>query len=161
MVCQIELNNISHYLDFIRYVSASRITSAGAENPEFAKHKLIELSSINKVSFSLGFHVYKTAWTNKADLYWILGGQFRTNYRAIQYIIFFVFREGLCVVKVFAIQDPSLPLQTYYKHIKEISDKLQTIPYILPFQKIIITEKAGILVRQYMKDNLYDRIRYC
>jgi hypothetical protein len=73
--------------------------------------------------------------------------------------IIFIFREGLCVVKVFAIQDPSLPLQTYYKHIKEISDKLQSIPSILPFQKIIITEKAGILVRQYIKDNLYDRIR--
>ena len=62
-------------------------------------------------------------------------------------------------MKVFAVHDPSLPLQTYHKHIKEITDKLQTTPYVLPFQKIIIAEKAGILVRQYIKDNLYDRIR--
>ena len=63
------------------------------------------------------------------------------------------------MVKVFAIQDPSLPLRTYHNQIKETTDKLQYTSNVLPFEKIIITEKAGILVRQYIKDNLYDRIR--
>lgn len=64
------------------------------------------------------------------------------------------------MVKVFAIQDPSLPLKTYYDKIKESTDKLHCASNVLPFQNVIITDKAGILVRQYMKDNLYDRIRY-
>lgn len=63
------------------------------------------------------------------------------------------------MVKVFAIQDPSLPLRAYHDQIKETADRLQHAPNVLPFQKVIIKEKAGILVRQFIKASLYDRIR--
>ncbi|KAK3748325.1 hypothetical protein QZH41_018306 [Actinostola sp. cb2023] len=67
-------------------------------------------------------------------------------------------REGLCVVKVFAIQDPSLPLKTYQDELKDINIRLANAPNVLPYQKSILTDKASLLLRQFVKDNLYDRI---
>ncbi|KAG8181600.1 hypothetical protein JTE90_017721 [Oedothorax gibbosus] len=67
-------------------------------------------------------------------------------------------REGLIVVKVFAIRDPSLPLKAHREQLDEIRKSLQSVPNALPFQKSLLTDKAGILMRQYVKDNLYDRI---
>lgn len=69
------------------------------------------------------------------------------------------FREGLCVVKVFAIQDPSLPLKTYQDQLTDIKNRLATAPNVLPFHHSILTDKASLLMRQFIKDNLYDRIR--
>ncbi|EDO39636.1 predicted protein [Nematostella vectensis] len=68
-------------------------------------------------------------------------------------------KEGLCVVKVFAIQDPSLPLKTYQDELTNIKVRLGNAANVLPFQKSILTDKASLLIRQYIKDNLYDRIR--
>lgn len=68
-------------------------------------------------------------------------------------------REGLCVVKVFAIQDPSLPLKTYQDQLTDIKNRLVTAPNVLPFHHSILTDKASLLIRQFIKDNLYDRIR--
>lgn len=68
-------------------------------------------------------------------------------------------REGLCVVKVFAIQDPSLPLKSYQDELNNIKNKLTNAPNVLPFSKSVLTDKASLLLRQYVKDNLYDRIR--
>jgi len=65
----------------------------------------------------------------------------------------------LCVVKVFAIQDPSLPLKSYQDDLKDINIRLANAPNVLPFQKSILTDKASLLLRQFVKDNLYDRIR--
>ncbi|GFX71315.1 phosphoinositide 3-kinase regulatory subunit 4 [Trichonephila clavipes] len=67
-------------------------------------------------------------------------------------------REGLIVVKVFAIRDPSLPLKAHKDRLEEIKRLLKDVPNTVPFQKFLLTDKAGILIRQYVKDNLYDRI---
>jgi phosphoinositide-3-kinase regulatory subunit 4 len=64
------------------------------------------------------------------------------------------------VVKVFAIQDPSLPLKTYQDELKDIKIRLSNAPNVIPFQRSILTDKASLLIRQFVKDNLYDRIRY-
>ncbi|KAM9782637.1 LOW QUALITY PROTEIN: phosphoinositide 3-kinase regulatory subunit 4 [Neosynchiropus ocellatus] len=66
--------------------------------------------------------------------------------------------EGLVVVKVFAIQDPSLPLPSYKQELEELKIRLHSCQNCLPFQKTSLTEKAAILFRQYVRDNLYDRI---
>lgn len=67
-------------------------------------------------------------------------------------------REGLLVVKVFAIQDPSLPLSSYKQELEELKIRLHSCPNCLAFQKASLSEKAAILFRQYVRDNLYDRI---
>ncbi|XP_051922642.1 phosphoinositide 3-kinase regulatory subunit 4 [Hippocampus zosterae] len=67
-------------------------------------------------------------------------------------------REGMLVVKVFAIQDPSLPLSSYKQELEELKIRLHSCHNCLPFQKTSLTEKAAILFRQYVRDNLYDRI---
>uniref|UniRef100_A0AAV2ME79 non-specific serine/threonine protein kinase n=1 Tax=Knipowitschia caucasica TaxID=637954 RepID=A0AAV2ME79_KNICA len=67
-------------------------------------------------------------------------------------------REGLVVVKVFAIQDPSLPLTSHRQDLEELKIRLHSSHNCLPFHKHTLTEKAGILFRQYVRDNLYDRI---
>jgi len=70
-----------------------------------------------------------------------------------------LYREGLCVVKVFAIQDPSLPLKTYQDQLTEIKNRLAGASNVLPFHLSILTDKASLLIRQFVKDNLYDRKR--
>ncbi|XP_053324121.1 phosphoinositide 3-kinase regulatory subunit 4 isoform X1 [Spea bombifrons] len=67
-------------------------------------------------------------------------------------------REGLVVVKVFAIQDPSLPLTNYKQELEELKIRLCSSQNCLPFQKFTLNEKAAMLFRQYVRDNLYDRI---
>ncbi|XP_069504836.1 phosphoinositide 3-kinase regulatory subunit 4 [Ambystoma mexicanum] len=67
-------------------------------------------------------------------------------------------REGLVTVKVFAIQDPSLPLPRYKQEVEEIKIRLCSAQNCLPFQKSTLSEKAAMLFRQYVRDNLYDRI---
>ncbi|XP_043489067.1 phosphoinositide 3-kinase regulatory subunit 4 isoform X2 [Polistes fuscatus] len=66
--------------------------------------------------------------------------------------------EGLIVVKVFAIHDPTLPLSAYKEKLEEIRSKLASAVNCLPFQKTILTEKAGSIMREYVKYSLYDRI---
>ncbi|KAJ8371484.1 hypothetical protein AAFF_G00308020 [Aldrovandia affinis] len=67
-------------------------------------------------------------------------------------------REGLVVVKVFAIQDPSLPLTSYKQELEELKIRLHSCQNCLPFQRAAVSEKAAMLFRQYVRDNLYDRI---
>ncbi|OXU19045.1 hypothetical protein TSAR_000320 [Trichomalopsis sarcophagae] len=67
-------------------------------------------------------------------------------------------QEGLIVVKVFAIHDPTLPLSTYKDKLEEIRSKLASAVNCLPFQRMILTEKAGFIMREYVKYSLYDRI---
>uniref|UniRef100_A0A4W3GSF6 Phosphoinositide 3-kinase regulatory subunit 4 n=1 Tax=Callorhinchus milii TaxID=7868 RepID=A0A4W3GSF6_CALMI len=67
-------------------------------------------------------------------------------------------REGLVVVKVFAVQDPSLPLTAYKQELEELKLKLRGAHNCVPFQRANFTEKAAMLFRQYARDNLYDRI---
>ncbi|KAG5888474.1 hypothetical protein JTB14_022104 [Gonioctena quinquepunctata] len=67
-------------------------------------------------------------------------------------------QEGLIVVKVFAIHDPTLPLLSYKDHLEEVRKKLSSAVNCIPYQKIILTDKAGIIMREYVKYSLYDRI---
>ncbi|KAK2556549.1 Phosphoinositide 3-kinase regulatory subunit 4 [Acropora cervicornis] len=59
-------------------------------------------------------------------------------------------REGLCVVKVFAIQDPSLPLKTYQDQLTEIKNRLAGASNVLPFHFSILTDKGSLLIRQFL-----------
>lgn len=48
-------------------------------------------------------------------------------------------QEGLIVVKVFAIHDPTLPLATYRDRVEEIRIKLASAVNCLPFQRAIVS----------------------
>ncbi|XP_071440948.1 phosphoinositide 3-kinase regulatory subunit 4 [Hetaerina americana] len=67
-------------------------------------------------------------------------------------------QEGLIVAKVFAIHDPTLPLSTYKDKLEDIRIKLASAVNCLPFQRAVLTEKAGVIMREYVKYSLYDRI---
>lgn len=66
--------------------------------------------------------------------------------------------EGLAVVKVFAVRDPNLNFDSYKQQVESIRAKLKHASNCLPFQTIMLTDKAALLFRQYVKHNLYDRI---
>lgn len=67
-------------------------------------------------------------------------------------------QEGPLVVKLFVIRDPTLPLQRYKDRLEEIRKLLSTAVNCTPYQKFIITDKAALVMREYVKDSLYDRI---
>lgn len=48
-------------------------------------------------------------------------------------------QEGLVVVKVFAIHDPTLPLSMYRDRIEEIRSKLASANNCLPCQRVIVS----------------------
>ncbi|KAI4578671.1 hypothetical protein MJT46_000039 [Ovis ammon polii x Ovis aries] len=58
-------------------------------------------------------------------------------------------REGPVVVKVFAIQDPTLPLTSYKQELEELKIRLHSAQNCLPFQKAAekASEKAAMLFR--------------
>ncbi|XP_006815104.1 phosphoinositide 3-kinase regulatory subunit 4-like [Saccoglossus kowalevskii] len=68
------------------------------------------------------------------------------------------YKEGLAVVKVFAIHDPSLPIKPHKDKVEDIKSKLLSAPNCLPFQRSTLSDKAALLFRQYVRGNLYDRI---
>lgn len=67
---------------------------------------------------------------------------------------------GYCVAKVYAINDPSIPILDYKLKVEEIRDKIRGAGYLhsLPFIHCLIDDKSIILLRQYIKYNLYDRL---
>lgn len=65
---------------------------------------------------------------------------------------------GLGVAKIFVITDPSLPLSSHKEKIKRLREKLRDNPSCLTYADVIITDKVAILIRQYIKYNLYDRL---
>ncbi|KAL4221189.1 phosphoinositide-3-kinase [Mactra antiquata] len=67
-------------------------------------------------------------------------------------------KEGHVVVKVFVIHDPSLPLSSYKTRLDEIRENLKGTSNCIPFQESVRQDKAAVLIRQYVKDSLYDRI---
>lgn len=67
-------------------------------------------------------------------------------------------KEGLVVVKVFVIHDPSLPLRHYKDQLDNILNELQGANNCLPFERATQSDRAALLFRQYVKDSLYDRI---
>lgn len=67
-------------------------------------------------------------------------------------------QEGLVVVKVFAIHDPSLPLAAHKSRIEQLKKILGSAVNCLPFQRAVLGDKAGFLMREFIKYSLYDRI---
>ncbi|XP_014273976.1 phosphoinositide 3-kinase regulatory subunit 4 [Halyomorpha halys] len=67
-------------------------------------------------------------------------------------------QEGLVVVKVFAIHDPSLPLAAHKSRIEQLKKILGSAVNCLPFQRAVLSDKAGFLMREFVKYSLYDRI---
>ncbi|XP_033097119.1 phosphoinositide 3-kinase regulatory subunit 4-like [Anneissia japonica] len=68
------------------------------------------------------------------------------------------YKEGLTVVKVFVIHDPSLRLRPYKEYVEGISQQLQDASNCLPYERTTLSDKAALLFRQYVRNNLYDRI---
>ena len=62
------------------------------------------------------------------------------------------------MVKVFTIQDAGLNLKSDRDKLLEIKTVLEGCVNCLPFHQAFVTERAGFIVRQYIKDSLYDRI---
>ncbi|KAG0139941.1 hypothetical protein CROQUDRAFT_693502 [Cronartium quercuum f. sp. fusiforme G11] len=67
-------------------------------------------------------------------------------------------KYGRIVVKVFVKTDPSYGLKAYVKRLKAERELLHGIPNVLTYQRSVETEKAGYLIRQWLANNLYDRI---
>ncbi|XP_037081673.1 LOW QUALITY PROTEIN: phosphoinositide 3-kinase regulatory subunit 4-like [Pollicipes pollicipes] len=66
--------------------------------------------------------------------------------------------EGQLVVKVFVLHDPSLPLEQHERRLKQLAALLRNVPNCLPFRRVVITDRSALLLRQYIRYSLYDRI---
>ena len=67
-------------------------------------------------------------------------------------------RSGLIVVKTFIKPDPSMSLASLVKRLRVERQALADVPNVLTYQKVVETECAGYLIRQWLATNLYDRI---
>ncbi|MBW0474452.1 hypothetical protein O181_014167 [Austropuccinia psidii MF-1] len=67
-------------------------------------------------------------------------------------------KYGRIVVKVFVKTDPSFSLKGFVKRLKAERGLIQDVPNVLTYQRTVVTEKAGYLIRQWLSNNLYDRI---
>jgi len=67
-------------------------------------------------------------------------------------------KYGRIVVKVFVKTDPSFNLKGFVRRLKLERGLLQDVPNVLTYQRAVETEKAGYLIRQWLTNNLYDRI---
>lgn len=66
--------------------------------------------------------------------------------------------DGSIVIKVFIKPTDNVELTQWKKILEEQKSKLMDIPSVLPYLKIIETDRAGYLIRQFIKTNIYDRI---
>ncbi|XP_036323773.1 phosphoinositide 3-kinase regulatory subunit 4 [Rhagoletis pomonella] len=66
--------------------------------------------------------------------------------------------EGLVVVKVFVRHDPTLPLENHKERLEYIKKTLANAVNCLPFQRVVLTDKAAYIMREYVKNSLYDRV---
>lgn len=67
---------------------------------------------------------------------------------------------GYCVAKIYALNDSSLSLQAHVARLEYIRDSIRRTAELnaLPFPYYLINDKCVILLRQYIKYNLYDRL---
>jgi len=65
---------------------------------------------------------------------------------------------GNVVVKVFVIHDPSLPMRAYQEKLNELNRILAPTFNCLPYTRITLNEKAGFIIRQFVKYTVYDRL---
>ncbi|AGO12933.1 AaceriADL316Cp [[Ashbya] aceris (nom. inval.)] len=66
--------------------------------------------------------------------------------------------NGEIIIKVFIKPTENYSLQEQYEQIRSESLRLAQLPNILNYSKIIETDRAGYLIRQHLKMNLYDRL---
>ncbi|ONH67192.1 Serine/threonine-protein kinase VPS15 [Cyberlindnera fabianii] len=66
--------------------------------------------------------------------------------------------DGAVVIKVFIKPNEGMDLGPWYKALQKCKTSLADVPSVLPYTKIIETERAGYLIRQFINTNLYDRI---
>lgn len=66
--------------------------------------------------------------------------------------------KSLAVAKVFVIHDPSLPVKKYQDCLTKLKNDLKGNPNALPFSHVYLNEKCGLLIRQFAKYSLYDRL---
>ncbi|CCH44110.1 phosphoinositide-3-kinase, regulatory subunit [Wickerhamomyces ciferrii] len=66
--------------------------------------------------------------------------------------------DGSIVTKVFIKPNEGIELSKWKKILDKQKDDLVDIPSVLPYLKIIETDRAGYLIRQFIKSNIYDRI---
>ncbi|XP_055586304.1 phosphoinositide 3-kinase regulatory subunit 4 [Uranotaenia lowii] len=66
--------------------------------------------------------------------------------------------DGPVVVKVFVKHDPSFPLEQHIDKIEYIKKNLANAVNCLPFQRVLITERACLIIREFVKHSLYDRV---
>ncbi|KAI9491130.1 hypothetical protein BDB00DRAFT_930702 [Zychaea mexicana] len=67
-------------------------------------------------------------------------------------------KDSLVVVKIFVKSDPQLSLSKNVKKLQDEHDALNDVPNTFSCQRILETEKAAYIVRQYFYSSLYDRI---
>ncbi len=65
---------------------------------------------------------------------------------------------GHVVVKVFTVQDQGISLRGHRDRLFALRRLLDGCPNCLPFQRVYLTERAGFMLRQFVRHSLYDRM---
>ncbi|CCX33476.1 Similar to Putative serine/threonine-protein kinase VPS15; acc. no. Q9UVG6 [Pyronema omphalodes CBS 100304] len=66
--------------------------------------------------------------------------------------------DGLVVVKIFAKPPQSSQLDRYRERITRDQEALEGVVNAFPYERVVETDRAAYLVRQYLYSSLYDRI---
>ncbi|ORX62898.1 ARM repeat-containing protein [Hesseltinella vesiculosa] len=66
--------------------------------------------------------------------------------------------DGMVVVKIFAKPKLGLSLKEYAKRMKREYEAVSSVPNVFSYQKLLETDRAAYMVRQYFYSSLYDRI---
>ncbi|KAF9986941.1 Serine/threonine-protein kinase [Modicella reniformis] len=67
-------------------------------------------------------------------------------------------KEGSVVVKIFVKPESGFSLKRIARILNEERESLADVPNAIAFQKVLETDRAGYLIRQYFFCSLYDRI---
>ncbi|KAG0364248.1 Serine/threonine-protein kinase [Gamsiella multidivaricata] len=67
-------------------------------------------------------------------------------------------KEGSVVVKIFVKPETGYSLKQIARILNEERESLADVPNAIAFQKVLETDRAGYLIRQYFFSSLYDRI---
>ncbi|KAH8550281.1 hypothetical protein BGW37DRAFT_79383 [Umbelopsis sp. PMI_123] len=67
-------------------------------------------------------------------------------------------KDSLVIVKIFVKPEQGLSLQRYLQRLEDEREKLSGMPNVFPWQRMLETDKAAYLVRQFFYGSLYDRI---
>jgi phosphoinositide-3-kinase regulatory subunit 4 len=68
-------------------------------------------------------------------------------------------RNGPLLIKIFVKPDPGLTvLRTYHSRLNTQREHLADIPNVYTYQAFLETDKAGYIIRQWLANNLFDRI---